>query len=672
MKKIKQNWEYLLITVFAIIVFVSIYGIHVINPLYTDWLLSGGDLSQHYLGWRAYRNSSWLFPIGMVDVLAYPTKTSLIFTDSIPIMACFFKILATLLPNDFQYFGIWGILCFILQGILSARILKYGTNNKVLVIVPSMLFIYAPVAIMRMFGHTALAGQWVLLYGLEPLFANDKYKHSNKIYIVAGLMGILSATVHIYFVLMSGIILVAICIKDIIENKQVKRSIMLLCIYLLVVGICIAILGGFSIGASSAAAGLGSYSMNLNAFFNPWGWSNVFISRPFIWEEQSEGFAYLGAGVIFVFIIAVLILLSQEDIKRILVKKVAFLIAISTMCAISLIIALSPIVTLGEEIILEYFLPGFIMKIWSTFRATGRLSWILVYAIMLCSCIVVLKKMNKRAAICLLGGAVILQIYDIHSVLEQKNNKFNQIVHYDSLSESNEFWRKMGENENIKHLVITIPDIYVNKLDELYLLADWALDYGKTINQFHFARLSSEDVKRNINESLLNSSTDTIFLFFEENKLNCLEYNLNVYDAGNYIIGYSGVFDGYTPINKRDISMEWTFGNEQYLEDDGGEDKVDGRYLYAGKLSYGPYWQVSSGTWVINISGEDLDTAAEISIYSQYGQQHHDFYVKEETPNNIVIQLSLEQNVEDLEILVRNISKETIKLRSIELKMANE
>lgn len=132
MRKFERNWEYLLIAVLAIIIFISMYGIHVINPLYTDWLLSGGDLSQHYLGWRAYRNSSWSFPIGMVDVLAYPMKTSVIFTDSIPIMAVLFKIISPLLPDNFQYFGIWGVLCIILQMAFSARILKHSTENKVL------------------------------------------------------------------------------------------------------------------------------------------------------------------------------------------------------------------------------------------------------------------------------------------------------------------------------------------------------------------------------------------------------------------------------------------------------------------------------------------------------------------------------------------------------------
>jgi hypothetical protein len=92
----------------GIISFVIIYGIKVINPLYTDWLLGNGDLSQHYLGWEFFRKCEWIFPIGMTNKLAYPTETSVIFTDSIPVFAVIFKLFRSILPDRFQYFGIWG------------------------------------------------------------------------------------------------------------------------------------------------------------------------------------------------------------------------------------------------------------------------------------------------------------------------------------------------------------------------------------------------------------------------------------------------------------------------------------------------------------------------------------------------------------------------------------
>ena len=166
---------YLIIAVLSSLIFCGIYGIKVLDPTYIDWLLTGGDLTQHYLGWDAYRSSDWHFPIGMVDTLAYPYYTSIIFTDSIPILAVFFKILSPILPSDFQYFGFWGISCFILQGILTARIIKKYTPSSIIVVIVSCLFTLTPVMILRMYAHTALAGQWILLLSLETIFNKEKY-----------------------------------------------------------------------------------------------------------------------------------------------------------------------------------------------------------------------------------------------------------------------------------------------------------------------------------------------------------------------------------------------------------------------------------------------------------------------------------------------------------------
>lgn len=57
--------------------------VRILNPMYTDWLMNGEDLTQHYFGWKAYRESGWHFPIGMTDTLAYPNLTTVVFTDSI-------------------------------------------------------------------------------------------------------------------------------------------------------------------------------------------------------------------------------------------------------------------------------------------------------------------------------------------------------------------------------------------------------------------------------------------------------------------------------------------------------------------------------------------------------------------------------------------------------------
>lgn len=54
----------------------------------------------------------------------YDEISSVIFTDSIPLFAILFKILSPVLPETFQYFDFWGMISYMLQGAISAKILK--------------------------------------------------------------------------------------------------------------------------------------------------------------------------------------------------------------------------------------------------------------------------------------------------------------------------------------------------------------------------------------------------------------------------------------------------------------------------------------------------------------------------------------------------------------------
>ena len=166
LKKYDSFLLYTAVVAASAFIFCAIYGVHVLNPTYVDWCMSGGDLPQHYLGWCSFRNSPWMFPIGMTRELTYPIATSVIFTDSIPLLAVPCKLLSFLLPSDFQYFGLWGISCFVLQGLVSARILSKILKEKLSVFFGALIFVLSPVMIWRMFIQTSLAGHWVLLMAL--------------------------------------------------------------------------------------------------------------------------------------------------------------------------------------------------------------------------------------------------------------------------------------------------------------------------------------------------------------------------------------------------------------------------------------------------------------------------------------------------------------------------
>ena len=138
----KPSTKYLVLFISGCIsafIFCTFFGIRILNPLYTDWLMTGGDLSQHYLGFALYKNSPFNINIGLMNNIAYPFSESVIFTDSIPLFAIIGKIIARFCSIPFQYFGIYGLLCMILIGVSSAYLIYYFSDNPLIIVLSSVV-----------------------------------------------------------------------------------------------------------------------------------------------------------------------------------------------------------------------------------------------------------------------------------------------------------------------------------------------------------------------------------------------------------------------------------------------------------------------------------------------------------------------------------------------------
>ena len=130
MKALKKYRWPLTGALLGMLVFLAVYGVRVLDPTSVDWILNSlsPDPIQHYLGWELFRRSPVHLPyIGANYNAVYPFRTSVLFTDSLPLAALFFKLLGGILPTRFQYFGWWGLLCYALQGGLAqAVIARFG------------------------------------------------------------------------------------------------------------------------------------------------------------------------------------------------------------------------------------------------------------------------------------------------------------------------------------------------------------------------------------------------------------------------------------------------------------------------------------------------------------------------------------------------------------------
>ncbi len=544
-----RMWTYLIVAVVVAGIFGLTYGYRVLNPTYTDWLFNGTDLTQHYLGWMAYRMDEWHFPIGNTQYLAYPDSISIIFTDSIPCFAVIFKILSPILPEQFQYFGLWGFMCYVLQGILAARIVGHFTGDRVSIVLSGILISLAPIMIFRMYVHTALGGHWILLLALETVFAHRYYAGKRSLYWIWAALGVITASVHIYFVMMCGIILAGYCVMEIAVYKRVSRSLLLLVIYVFVAWGTVGILGGFSSNVYSDGGGLGMYSLNVNALFNPQQWgSRIFGSLPLYGDGQHEGFAWMGLGWIVLLFVAVFV--SALCYKNFLTVDRSVILGLSVTFLLEYLFALSPIITFGDRMLCKIPLPEIMEKGWAVFRSTGRFVWVPVYILGLSACIILSRAVSRRWVSLLLIVCVLFQAFDISGMMMDKNAAFSQMITYEPGLRSLDFWDKLGDNEKIRHVVFSEKP----ENADIYTLTAWALEHGKTVSQFKFARrLKEEIVSANLQEALSEPGESVIYIFFEDNKQQCLNYDLIYYVEDGYIIGYKGVLDGSEPVSQADL-----------------------------------------------------------------------------------------------------------------------
>ena len=167
------NQIFLIIISFLIAIY--LLGFNNFNFINKNWLYLG-DLSQYQIGWEFFRNDSWRFPLGSNPNYGLELSSSIIYTDSIPLFAFIFKLFNNFLPEHFQYFSMWILLCIYLQLLFSYLIIFKLTKNFYFSIIVMFFFISAPIFLNRTSIHLSQVGQWIILFSFYIELNNSKSK----------------------------------------------------------------------------------------------------------------------------------------------------------------------------------------------------------------------------------------------------------------------------------------------------------------------------------------------------------------------------------------------------------------------------------------------------------------------------------------------------------------
>lgn len=481
--KIKEEWVLRIALLIAtLVVFQIKFGLTLANPFKYGWLMTrGSDWTPDFQAWEYFRISPWQFPLGLFSGYSWPETISIGLTGAIPLLAIPAKLLHPILPEHFQYFGLWMLFCYLAQAYFALKIFKlFKIYNPVYLFTGTMIVLTSSILLART-GHLNLCAHWILLAGIWIYF--DKGLSANKKLGLSCLLNAIAVWVHPYLILFTLALSVSTILKSVFEVElKWWKAIIHLALSLLSVILAWYLLGNFALSFDNKeSTGFGYFSANLNAFWNPGGYSLLLPESGYATEGQYEGNAYLGLGIL------LLIPFLFHYIFKKIVRKRAILIhgPIWFAAAILFIFALSTSITFNEKILGHLDLGYRFEEYASTFRASGRYVWLLFYLILLFSVIGILKtRLNDNYLMVILPLILLLQLIDLSSLL--KRDLYISHAPYKSILDK-ENWSIAFEEANI----IMVYPPYSRQIhagyDNCYFI-ELAYERRIPINSGHLAR----------------------------------------------------------------------------------------------------------------------------------------------------------------------------------------
>lgn len=426
--KQKNIISILIVASLGFLAFLFIYS-EILDPRYDAWLLnSGPDPVQQYLGWVMYRSAEWSWPIGLASNYGYPFGIAMAFTDSILPLAIVFKILSSTLTQNFQYFGLWIAICFIMQGIFGYLLAYLFFKRRLASILGALFFIFSPIMMFRLGGYFTLGAHWLILASLWIILVPHQKISWSKWSIVSGL----SLLIHPYLLFMNLFLMLVDLLNLYFVNKKINlKSIVYFLLFEGALIILLAYSAGLFLIGEAKAPGYGDFSMNLNAIFNPLGWSRVLPDLSII-RYQVEGFNYLGLGTLILLLTSLIKFFLKENLKNFFYKKWPVIL----VSLILIFISLSHVVAFGSHILFSVPLPEiFTEKILALFRSSGRFFWPVFYLLVLVS-FYILKNLKYKIVLLILIISLAIQFYDLSDILYQRGQTFvGQVFKTDILTE---------------------------------------------------------------------------------------------------------------------------------------------------------------------------------------------------------------------------------------------
>jgi len=529
------NFLFLFISLLCL---VSMQGMENISPFSIKWTHTADKFNRdpaiYQTAWYFFLNDIWRFPLGSNPNYGMGISSSIVISDTIPILSFFFKSLKLFIPENFQYFSFWFFVCFYFQLFFSFKILNKFTNSVSYSLIGSFFFLIAPIFLYRLQWHHALAGQWVLLFALHLGLTQkiDKAKWSWLFLII------LSSLINVYYM---GIVSVVYTLFRIFNLKFEKESFFKLVkdffIFAIPLLLTLYVVGYFEIGpGDTLGVGFGIHKLNLLSVFDSathgksWSWflPDIKLSE----GEEIEGFNYFGLGQILMMLFALALFLNKNYKKNLLLIKNNKEIKIFLIISLFLTFwALSNKIAFGSYTLVEIPLNKYFYGALSILKGTGRIFYIVNYLLVIVSILIIFNCFNKKNSLLIITLFFTIQIVDTSAGIKHRINMLTPINTEIRLKD--QLWDDLFKKYKI--LKTTYAKNYTHLFwDFSYLMEKYNMEKTNVVAFARSTRKASAETRYYIYDNLREKKLEpnTVYLVNDLGHLRHLKYLLKNEDVG--------------------------------------------------------------------------------------------------------------------------------------------
>lgn len=620
------------------LIFLLLYGVRVLNPTSVDWILNNPspDPAQHYLGWELFRRSPVHLPyIGANYNAVYPFRTSVLFTDSLPLAALLFKLLGGILPTRFQYFGWWGLFCYMMQGGLAQAVIAriagvqptFGRGDKskaaiAIIMSPGQtaklwgsvlgagVLVLFPALTMRTFAHEALAGTGLVLLALYLWLRSDELMSATRrACLLWGLMGLLCAGIHLYYLPMVGLVLVGYAVRRALQKRGPAAVLLPIAAFCAAALAELFLLGAFAVNFAGYSNGYLSGADYLGLFV-PWLAPS--------WEQN----VYMGLGAVLAVVLAIFSMVcNARKAERFFTAHHDWVVAGVVVLVLDLLAAGGNAITVGGKTLFTVPIPQFLMDFWAMFSSCARLAWVAGLLLAVAACGLVLRFWQKGVV-----PALMLAVCAVAQGWGQRGELFNRWTdyHYYGFRYENKtlltdpVWENIAASGKYSHLAFASFDF---EHDEFWDLVDFAADHGWTSNSFYMAHMDGNLAAVTLPGELNDLAADTLYAFIDEDELTRNSYDLHYYRLDGILIGSVEPIDGIeeepapeVPAHTMDLTKSDLI-NAHYADGSVG--------LETGGEMMTEEWTLFPGRYCVTLTGSGFDHSY---IYARYGLINEETY----------------------------------------------